>query len=485
MTAPPPQLSGLPAETVAAVTRWNPVAVGQLEAGRGPGSTVFVAGPPRAGKSTLVDGLRALDSSALEFVGEPADAALVLMVFDAAAPLGREELSVLDAVASPACPVVFALTKTDVHHDWSGVSKRNRMLLARHSARFADVKIHPVTTVTGSGVEALLAAIRSAARGGARDGLSVTETVLEQTRRMIVSTARSIGETEPGAQLRTERLEALTHREGLRAERASQLRGQVQLARIELMHEVASQVRTTGATVRAEIDRARPQSLACYPDRMAQLIRDKSVAVDAAVTARLDDLCTHMGVTPHTMESEVPPADSLLPERPDRRHRGLEDRMTILIGASLGLGLGRLAVSPLSMVPALDIATVPLTLALGAVAAWGLTRSRGHAAERVHVQRWATDVLAQVRSEWEQFVLGRLLATEAQVGEAVVAESRVRIRQVDERIVQIDSELRALAAKRSAQLSSCERDLAAVERGLRHVHRLTVEPNLVAERLNT
>ncbi len=430
--------------------------------------------------------LRALDSSALAFVENPGEAGVVLMVLDAAAPLGREELAVLDVVAPPACPVIFALTKTDVHRDWARVSERNGMLLARHSVRFANVKIHPVTvTSTGSGVEALLAAILFASRGEARDVRSAAETVLEQTRRMIVSTARSIRETDPGAELRAERVHALAHRDGWRTEGAAQLRGHVQLARVELMHEVAFQVRAAGATARAEIDRAGRAALACYPDRLAQLIREKSAVVDAAATARLDDLRTCMGVTPSALGSEVPLTDALSPEGPQRRHRGLEDRITILVGASVGLGLGRLAVSPLSMVPVLDVATIPLTLALGAVAAWWLTRARGHIAERAHVRRWTTDVLAHARSQWEQFVLGQLLAVETQVGEAVIAESRVRVQQVDERVAQIEGELRSLAARRNGQLSSCERDLAAVDRGLQHVQGRAGEPNLAADRLNT
>ena len=476
------QLSDLPAETVDVVTRWNPDGVARLKSGEAPQPGVFVAGPRRAGKSTLVGGLRALDASALAFVEDPIDARVILMVLDAAAPLGREELSVLDVVARPARPVVFALTKTDVHRNWAGVSERDRALLARHSARFADAEIHPVAA-GGSGAEALLAALLRAARAQAPDRRSATETVLEQTRRMIVATAQSVRETEPGAELRAERVRALTLRDGRRTERVAQLRGQVQLAKVELMHEVAAQCRAAGTTARAEIDRAGRGTLEGYPDRLAEMVRERSGAVDAAVTARLDDLRSRVGVT--VPESAVPLPEPVAPDGLEPRHRGLEDRMTILIGASAGLGLGRLVVSPLSMVPALDIASIPLTLALGAVAAWWLTRARGQVAERAHVRQWATEALVHVRSQWEQFVLARLLSAEAQVSEAIIAESRVCARDVDERVAQIDGELRRLAARRNGQLSSCERDLGAVDRGLQEVRRQPGEPNRRSERLNT
>ncbi|WP_009478207.1 hypothetical protein [Rhodococcus sp. JVH1] len=478
------QLSDLPAETVDVVTRWNPDGVARLTSGEAPQRGVFVAGPRHAGKTTLVGGLRALDASALAFVEDPIDARVILMVFDAAGPLGREELSVLDVVARPARPVVFALTKTDVHRNWAGVSERNRALLARHSTRFADAEIHPVAA-GGSGAEALLAALLRAARAQGPDPRSATEAVLEQTRRMIVATARSVRETEPGAELRAERVRALTLRDGRRTERVAQLRAQVQLAKVELMHEVAAQCRAAGTTARAEIDRAGRGTLEGYPDRLAEMVRERSGAVDAAVTARLDDLRSRVGVTVSASGAAVPLPEPVAPDGPEPRHRGLEDRMTILIGASAGLGLGRLVVSPLSMVPALDIATIPLTLALGAVAAWWLTRARGHVAERAHMRQWATDALVHARSQWEQFVLGRLLAAEAEVSEAILAESRVCARDVDERVAQIDGELRRLAARRNGQLSSCERDLGAVDRGLQEVRRQPGEPNRRSERLNT
>jgi hypothetical protein len=135
------ELTDLPAETVDVVSRWNPAATVRLRTDSG--HELFVAGPRRAGKTTLVDALRFLDESAFDLVDDPLDAGVVLMVLDAAAPLGREELSVLDVVLRPACPVVFALTKTDVHREWATVRERDRALLAGHAERFADVTIHP------------------------------------------------------------------------------------------------------------------------------------------------------------------------------------------------------------------------------------------------------------------------------------------------------------------------------------------------------
>ncbi|MFZ2176766.1 MAG: hypothetical protein WAW17_22540 [Rhodococcus sp. (in: high G+C Gram-positive bacteria)] len=466
-------LSSLPADVADVVTRWNPDAVTESETAGTPGCGVFVAGPRRAGKSTLMDELRALDET-VSFVEDPVDAGVVLMVLDAAAPLGREELSVLDVVAPPACAVVFALTKTDVHRDWRAVRDRNHALLAGHSARFADSRIHPVSVrkSEGSRVEELLAALVAAEGKRPRVGPPTAETVLERTKRMIVATARTIRDTEPGADLRAERARVRARRDGHRTERVAQLRGRVQLAKVELMHDVAFRVRTVGTTIRAELDRADRKALAAYPDRLSELIGEMNSAVDAALTARVEDLRALAGIAMPGGSAPTPDREPVVPEGPEPRHRGLEDRMTILIGASAGLGLGRLVVSPLSMVPALDIATIPVTLVLGAVAAWWLTRARGHLADRAHLRQWATESLVHVRSQWEQSVLGRLLAADAQVSDAIIVESRGRMQVADERVAQIDAELRHLSARRSSQLAACERDLATLDRGLQELRRV-------------
>ncbi|AWK74401.1 hypothetical protein CBI38_25430 [Rhodococcus oxybenzonivorans] len=485
------ELTDLPAETVDVVSRWNPAATVRLVARTDSRHELFVAGPRRAGKTTLVDALRFLDESAFDLVDDPLDAGVVLMVLDAAAPLGREELAVLDVVLRPACPVVFALTKIDVHREWATVRERDRALLAGHAERFADVTIHPVAAgagrapARGSGVEALLEALLSAAGGQSRSARSSAERVLEQTRRMIVATGRSIREADSGADLRAERTHLLAHRDGRRAERVARLRSEVQLGKVELIHEVSTQIRAAGVTVRADIDRAGRANLADYPDRLADIVAQLGVDLEGVVTTRLDHLLARAGVAAPARRDTGPKPDYLVPGRPEPRHRGLEDRMTILIGASAGLGLGRLMVAPLSVVPALDIASVPLTLTLGGVVAWWLARARGHIAERSHVRQWASESLTTVRAQWEQRVLGRLLSAEAEISEMILEESRSRAQEVDTRVASIDGELRKLTSRRNGQLASCERDIAAIDRGLREIRDISKEPKHRPERQTT
>lgn len=484
----------------AVVSRWNPSGARMLRNGDGadPTEAVHVVGPPRSGKTALIETLRrhaavGRDSDSIEFEeGPPAgmqSSVVVLVVFDAAAAMGREELALLEQVSKRAGRVVFALTKTDVHRDWFAVLSRNRRLLADHAPDHAGAPIHPISMSAGeSDVEKLLAVLLAAAlelpyrSRGVLDIVEQTRDVVEKTRQMIVTTAESMRENDPSTRLRAERGELLAQRDGSRAERVARMRSEGQLAKVELLHEVASWSRTTATTARTEIARADRRHLAAYPQRLSELVTETGREIGRATETRLTDMCERLRVDPDNRTS-CPSLE--MPDDPEPRHRGLEDRMTILIGASAGLGLGRLIVSPLAMVPALDIATIPITLVLGALAAWWLTRARAHIAERAHLRQWSTDALVHVRAQLEQFVLARLVDAEARAGEQIMRQSRIHALEVDERVTAIDAEIRRTNRKRSGQLAACERDLAALDVGIRHTDPAGAEPNDGPARLIT
>lgn len=140
--------------------------------------------------------------------------------------------------------------------------------------------------------------------------------------------------------------------------------------------------------------------------------------------------------------------------------------MMILVGASAGVGLGRIVMSPLSVVPALDIAVIPVSLVLGAVSAWWLVRSRTLVADRAHLRNWVADVSASARSGLEQGALARILATETAFSAAAHETSRSVALSADTELERVESELRAAAERRAAVLAGCDRDLATLDRGI-------------------
>lgn len=477
----------LPPDAENVITRWNPQGVERLRraiaAQPGP-PRVCVAGTPRSGRTALVEELDALAPGTVDYTAPPTEASVVLMVLEPSAVLGRAELAVLDAATHSVGHVVFALTKIDAYRDWRRVRERDAALLARHRARFARVPLLPVSARLAararevgsdrgavlrleSGITDLQECLAGALAErperirelGAR---CVAETVIEDTRRMITDTATALRAAADEIPLRAERGRLIAGRGGYGSDRIAQLRSQVQLAKVDLLHTVGNYVREALTAVRTTLDGAGRDDLEGLPDGLNRLSQEITGRTDSAVEVRLRELCTRVGAEPvpdPTTSSIALAAD------PEPRRRDIEDRMMIVVGASAGVGLGRLAVAPLTLVPALDMASIPATLALGGVAAWWLTRARRHLAERAHLRQWSAEALAGVRAQLEQRVLARLLEAEARVSESITAESRAQERAMEEALMRIDEELRRLAAQRSGRLASCERDLAVLARG--------------------
>lgn len=438
---------GFTADAQRIVERWNPDGIGRWRAReRIEPEAVHVATVPG------VDAKRVRDALAAHapIIDVPDGAAVVVFVFDPLSVLGRDELSALDVAAAHVECVLFTMPG-----DAPDMVARDEALLRAHSDRYADARIL---------VEAeLLSAVRAAVEAPAdvvldRNRNRGTVSVVEETCRMIAATAAAVRDDDAAA-LRARRTRLVAERGGDRAELSALVRADVQRARIDLVHVVGVRTRELAATVRSELDRAGRRELAGFPERFADLADEVTAQMDTVVRRRLDDIVQRAGMTAPPVASG--PAGPTMPP-PEPRHRGVEDRMMVIVGASAGVGLGRLAVAPLSMVPVLDIATIPVTLALGGAAAWWLARSRRLVADRAHLRQWASDATAALRAQCEQGVLAGLLETEAAVGARVIADGRAATAAVDGEIAEIDAEIRRRAAQRSGRLASCERDRRAL-----------------------
>lgn len=473
----------LSAEAETVIARWNPDGLRQLQraTAASPGNhAVAVMNSDASRSGDLSDELVALAPD-LHVADSPVDAEVVVLVLDAAAPLGGATLRTVEQLASSGTRVIFALDRIDAFRDWRAVRERNVELLARHAGTFADAPIWPVSVrlarlartdtsrtdvmMVSSGLVELHGALaaelakqpeRAARLAGAADNLA------DRTRRRIAAKADSIRHNDDTADLRAERAALAARRDGGRSESLATLRGQVQLARVDLMHEVGTRVRAANIAARADIDAADRAELGDFPDRLAGVAADLSAELDERTGRRLADLQTKLKADMWPIAQ--PPVDLDLGDGPEPRQRGVEDRMMIAVGASAGVGLGRLAVSPLTMVPALDIATIPVTLVLGGFAAWWLTRSRAQVADRAHVRQWASDTLVNVKSQLEQRVLAAVVEAEAQLSEYVTRVGAARSVEIDRQVAGIDAEIRRRTARRAAQLASCERDLEVIGR---------------------
>ncbi|WP_258081609.1 hypothetical protein [Nocardia nova] len=407
---------------------------------------------------------------------------VALVLVDPGAAMGAALLDPVARLQAVGTRILFAMNGIHAHPDWRAILDRDTAMLAQ--ALGTEPEILPVSArlavaARGNGDAALLdrsglAALHAklSAAVGARvrpDELAgVTARVLADTRARVLSQIEALRSGSAVAALRAERTAALAWRDGGRAQALATLRNRLQLARVDLTHEVGARVRTVNATARADVDRLDRRSVRGYPELLQAAVNQATAELDGVVRHRLAELARQIeavaGSEPQPTLA-APPTDPAprVGSDPEGRHRGVEDQLMIALGASAGFGLGRLIVAPLSLVPALDYATVPITLALGAGVAWWVVRARGHLADRAHLRQWVTDVLVNVKAQLEQRVATALVEAESELTERVVRASTARMVEADRRVAELEGQLRRMAAEQPGRVAACERDLAILQ----------------------
>ncbi|MEV6319673.1 hypothetical protein AB0M45_00555 [Nocardia sp. NPDC051787] len=482
-------------EAEAVVARWNPQGLALLGAVHGSGAarTVTVIGPadinttllrtelarfePRITLSEPIPDARAAVATTSPSIGALSAPALVLL--DAGTTIGADLLEMIGRMRADGTRVLLAMNGIHAYQDWRAVRARNLELLAAQGA--AELNIVPVSArlaaaartagdaglLDRSGLGALHAELTAASSGAAPTGdrlATVTGRVLADTRQRVIEQVAALRSGAELARLREERAVLLAGRDGGRATAMSTLRGQLQLARVDLMTDIGARIRALHTAARAELDRVRPAQLRGYPDRLQQAVTELTGAVDHTIDHRLAQL----GDRIEDVDRAVPPrrrdpAPRVGPD-PEPRHRGVEDHLMIALGASAGVGIGRLLVAPLALVPALDVASVPVTLLLGgSVAAW-VVRARGQLADRAHIRQWVADALVNVKAQLEQRMATTLVETETALADNVVQASTARMVETDRRVAELEVKLRRMAAEQPGQLAACERDIRILDR---------------------
>ncbi|MCC3318050.1 hypothetical protein [Nocardia africana] len=407
---------------------------------------------------------------------------VALVLVDPGAAVGSALLDPVARLHAVGTRILFAMNGIHAHPDWRSVLERDTAMLARVLG--AEPEILPVSArlavaargngdaalLDRSGLAALHAQLSAAvgARVGPEQLAGVTARVLADTRARVLGQIEALRSGSAVAALRAERTAALAGRDGGRAQALAALRNRLQLARVDLTHEAGTRVRTLNATARADLDRLDRRSVRGYPDLLQGAVNQATAELDGVVRYRLAELARQIDAVagspaqPALAAPPAPPTDPAprIGPDPERRHRGVEDRLMIALGASAGFGLGRLIVAPLSLVPALDYATVPVTLALGAGVAWWVVQARGHLADRAHLRQWVTDVLVNVKAQLEQRVATALVEAESELTDQVVRASTARMVEADRRVAELEAQLRRTAAEQPARVAACERDLA-------------------------
>lgn len=463
--------------------RWHPNGLDEIERVRNcRPAGVHLTGTAGSGRSELHHELSGILGSAVDFVDSTARAAVVVIVVDASAPFGRVDVEQWRS-ALESTPVVFVVNKTDVHRDWREVLAADGAVVAECVPRAVEYSLHPtsvrlaqmgrdigdaaMTSESGLGdvadrITALL--LQAAALGSRRKYGAAVQDCVSSARASIVAKARAVTGGSDTARLRARRAELVAERESLGGDRRALLHNRIQRVRVEALHDAAEDLRALGAQFRQRTDRARRAELRHLPAHVAESAHDSQRRADAALTAAVSAVEAELGLSP--MQAEARVESPVLDIGEPSRRRGIEDAVMIVVGASAGVGLGRLAASPMALVPAFAVANTVITLLLGAALAWWLTRSRALVADRAHLRNWTQESLSRVRSAVEQRLLSRLLDAESALAAAVAAVDRDEVARIDVALADVDAELRGLADRRSALLAAYDRDLSSLEHGL-------------------
>lgn len=384
-----------------------------------------------------------------------------VVVLDAALPIGSDELAMLAQVPAPPAAVVFALSGPQT----AGVTARNRELLAAFAPGFEASAMVPVGELEPL-AEAVAAADRRMRGRDRRAEVAASAVEFEAARqqRKLAELAR---DPEFDA-LRARRAEMLRSRPGgpdqgggLPAQ-LSGLRTAFGLAKVDLGHEIAARCRQASTAVRAELDAATKSELRGFPDRLRDELAGLGERLDQGIAARL------RSVAPGLPAARGEPAD-LGPDEPRGRALAFEDQLMIVMGASGGLGLGRLLTTPLQLAGLSEVLSISIMLVLGAGLGWWIVRARANVGARQRMRQWAGDAIAEFKARWERILAQRGLDAEAfavgSLGEEharAVHEANRQLGALEERLAQVARGREGRARAINSRLAQAARLQAAL-----------------------
>lgn len=449
----------------------------------GTGVATAVFGVGSTGVTSLVEACRRADPAAQIAEGRwgrgPDDAAIgiALMVVDPTSSVGQQERRALDELRSRFGVVALVCTKIDAFWDWPRILRTHRSVLDPHEL----LPVFAVSATVGAGIPAILEWIAD----------QVSESVeVRQERAQLAAALGAIehmvgGPEDPmgsGTQtdvLARRRRFLVESRDRGRGDRLAAGRAGLARARGRSLAEVATGARALATAGVARCAALRSGEVAAHAEWMsaqATALRDQ---VDAATEERIEQVraTTLVGIDGHDAAADLDAQAARpepAPEPPFSRELpgprgGAEGALLMLIGASTGVGVGRLIVAPMASVQTLQWISMPLTLLLGlAVAVW-VTRVRRTATLRADMRAWTTDVVAETRSRLDHRVTSRVAAAEAPLAGQVARHYERRARHTVDAVEEIDNQMRELRSgsadadhrARLARMHGLRRDLLA------------------------
>jgi hypothetical protein len=445
---------------------------------------VLVGGIGRVGVSSVAQALRASGLSVREWADDHTSGAqkidradrtsdgragVALLILDPSSGVAGPEVELLRDLSGAASIVALVCNKIDAFWDWPTLLRVNRQILDPHGRRpiFA---VSAAAALAGhlpeSGFDALTEWLSEQLDPADRPERLATVAAERRLDAFIEELAAPDLGVDPAAGLMSERAAVAGTRDRGRLDRMAALRGGAGQIRGDVLGALSGATRAVAAQASEAAARMSRSGAPAFARRLEDELTQLRTRTLAHLDNELDGLQarTLLGLDdaePVAGTRSPPPVT--MPALPPPR-RGAEEVLLVVFGASAGLGLGRLVVTPMASVDTLQWIAMPLTLVLGVVIAVGMVRVRRLSMLRGAMTSWAHDAVGDVRTQIEHEVARRVLSAESVIGGRLTRYYERRSSMSAGRVADLDREIRqrrqAAVARRESDL---ERLAAAVE----------------------
>jgi len=454
--------------------------LGELPEGQPPPRMVEVeCTAPLLTNLTLIDtpGVGGLVAAHAEIALHAArQATALLFVVDASAPFARSELDFLRTASESIDLVLFAVTKIDAYRGWRQIVETDRALLRTHAPRFADAEMMPVSSQlferavdapapevarvlrTESQVIGMQIGLQSrvAAKADALHDANVLRGARSQLAAYFRALAAGIAAVDPDpakvAQMRADRERLVAQRRSDARTWQLTMRAQMGRARTDSMLDVQREVRDALHRWRIEIDRADRDSLKALPREVDAVLQATTLRVFDRILGRLrsvTEVVLHQMFAPDELEdvyaglARAPTIRATLAP-PEARQQTVEDKIVMFGGVAAGLSAGRLV----AFVPAMlgagaaSVVMAPVSIGLGLAATTWMVFSRRRVAEKNHLKVWIVEAMTEARASLESEVASQFIDAEHTLTLALDAAVQRRVDALDAEVRSIDAALK-------------------------------------------
>ncbi|MGE2726366.1 hypothetical protein [Mycolicibacterium pulveris] len=443
---------------------------------------VAVTGPWLAGTTSLVAALRErmpehtfVEGADLPQAQAPA---AVVFVVSAVAPLTESDCVLIDLATRHTDLVIGAVTKIDAHRNWRDVLATDQATLAERAPRYADVAWVGVAAAPDLGephVDELVELLRRMLASPdleRRNRLRAWETRIEAEIERYRADGDGLDRQARVDALRRQRDEVVRGRRVAKSEHSIALRSQLQQARLQLTYFARNRCTSVRAELAEDATQTGRRRLGDFESYVRRRADDVVAEVDEGVTAHLRDMAAGLA-----LPAPPPPGPASTPALPGPplKSRRLETQLMMILGAGFGLGVALMVTRLFAgLAPGLAAAGLVAGGLAGLVVTVWVVGLRALLQDRAVLDRWVSDVTNTLRSAVEERVGSRVLAAETALTSELSAREQSESAAAEDRIAQINAELREHAmqtarasALRDRRLPSLQRALNAVRAELR------------------